>query len=403
MATKRALEGLLVLDLSHVMAGPFCAMLLGDLGADVIKVEKPTGEDSRRFGPPFVNGESVAFMGLNRNKRDICIDLKTEEGRALVRELATRADVLIENFKPSTMAKLGLAYEDLRQLNPKLIYCSISGFGQTGDYRERGGFDLIAQAASGLISVTGYPDSPPTKVGVPISDLAAGMYSAQAILAAYIHALRTGEGQQIDVSLLDSAISLTVWESAIFFATRQVSQPTGSAHRLLAPYQAFPTADKTIVIGAGNQRIWIKLCEALEREDLLTDERFTTNALRTINQAPLAEELSATLKQKCARLWLEKFHKAGVPASPVHNLAEVYEDPHLKSREMHFTFEHPTAGTIEQVGSPMKLSTTPVGFRLPPPTLGQHTKDILTWLGYSTEKIQDFRESGVVSWTEPEI
>jgi len=400
MPAKKALEGLLVLDLSHVMAGPFCAMLLGDLGADVIKVEKPGGEDSRRFGPPFISGESVAFLGLNRNKRDICIDLKTDEGRTIVRELATKADVLIENFKPSTMTNLGLGYQDLRRLNQKLIYCSISGFGQTGDYRERGGFDLIAQAMSGLIGVTGYPDGPPTKVGVPISDLAAGLYSAQAIMAAYIHALKTGEGQHIDVSLLDSAISLTVWESAIFFATRQIPQPTGSTHRLLAPYQAFPTADKPIVIGAGNQRIWIRLCETLERQDLLADARFTTNDLRTVNQAPLAEELSATLKKECAQSWLEKLHKAGVPASPIYNLAEVYQDAHVKSREMRFDFEHPSLGTIEQIGSPMKFSTTPVEFRLPPPTLGQHTKDILMWLGYSTKKIQDFGQSGVVSWSE---
>ncbi len=400
MATKRALEGLLVLDLSHVMAGPFCAMLLGDLGADVIKVEKPAGEDARRFGPPFISGESVAFLGLNRNKRDICIDLKTDEGRTIVRELATKADVLIENFKPSTMANLGLGYQDLRRLNQKLVYCSISGFGQTGDYRERGGFDLIAQAVSGLISVTGYPDGAPTKVGVPISDLTAGLYSAQAILAAYIHVLRTGEGQHIDISLLDSAISLTVWESAIFFATKQYPQPTGSAHRLLAPYQVFPTADKPIVIGAGNQRIWIRLCETLERQDLLADARFATNALRTVNQAPLAEQLSTTLKKQCAQSWLEKLHKAGVPATPIYNLAEVYEDAHVKSREMHFTFEHPSLGTIDQIGSPMKFSTTPVEFRLPPPTLGQHTKDILMWLGYSAEKIQDFRQSGVVSWSE---
>jgi crotonobetainyl-CoA:carnitine CoA-transferase CaiB-like acyl-CoA transferase len=400
MATKRALEGLLVLDLSHIMAGPFCAMMLGDLGADVIKVEKPAGEDSRRFGPPFISGESAAYLGLNRNKRDICIDLKTDEGRTIVRELATKADVLIENFKPSTIANLGLGYQDLRRLNQKLVYCSISGFGQTGNYRERGGFDLIAQAMSGLISVTGYPDSPPTKVGVPISDLTAGLYSAQAILAAYIHALRTGEGQHIDISLLDSAISLTVWESAGFFATKQIPQPTGCAHRILAPYQAFPTADKPIVIGAGNQKIWIRLCETLERQDLLADPRFRSNALRTVNQAPLAEQLSTTLKKQCAQSWLEKFHKAGVPATPIYNLADVYEDAHVKSREMRFTFEHPSLGTIDQIGSPMKFSTTPVGYRLPPPTLGQHTKDILMWLGYSADKIQDFRHSGIVSWNE---
>jgi crotonobetainyl-CoA:carnitine CoA-transferase CaiB-like acyl-CoA transferase len=401
MAKKRALEGLLVLDLSHVMAGPFCAMVLGDLGADVIKVEKPAGEDSRRFGPPFIRGESVAFLGLNRNKRDICIDLKTEKGRTIIRELATRADVLIENFKPSTMANLQLGYQDLRQLNPKLVYCSISGFGQTGEYRDRGGFDLVAQALSGLMSVTGYPDGPPTKVGVPISDLTAGLYSAQAILAAYIHVLRTGEGQHIDISLLDSAISMTVWESAIFFATRDLPQPTGSAHRLLAPYQAFPTADKPIVIGAGNDRIWMRLCETLGRQDLLADEKFATNALRTVNQLTLAKQLSMTLEKQCAQYWLKKLHEAGVPAAPIYNMAEVYDDPHVRGRDMHFTLEHRDLGTIEQVGSPMKFSQTPVGFRFPPPTLGQHTKEILEWLGYSEEKIQNLRESGVVSWSEP--
>lgn len=401
MGTKTALDGVLVLDVSHVMAGPFCAMLLGDLGADVIKVEKPTGDDSRRFGPPFINGESVAFLGVNRNKRNISIDLKTEKGRKIFRELVRGADILIENFKPSTMEKLELRYQDLHRLNRRLIYCSISGFGQTGPYRDRGGFDLIAQAMSGLISVTGYPGGAPVKVGIPLADLAAGLYGAHAILAAYIHALRTGEGQHIDISLLDAAISLTVWESATFFATKDIPQPMGSAHRLLAPYQAFPTADKPIVIGAGNQRNWLRLCETLNRQDLLADERFSTNELRTVNQVKLADQLSVTLKKQSAHYWLERLQEAGVPAGPIYDVSEVYEDPHVKSREMRFQLEHPRAGTIDQIGSPIKFSLTPVTFHAAPPALGQHTKEILAQLGYSETEILSFKESGVVSWSEP--
>lgn len=397
MRNATVLDGLVVIDAGHVMAGPFCAMLLGDLGADVIKVERPGGDDTRRFGPPFVQGESAAFLAVNRNKRGVCLNLKTEEGRQLFRELVARADVVIENYTPGTMARLGLGYEDLRPLNPGLIYCSISGFGQTGPYRNRGGFDLVAQAMSGLISVTGHPDGPPTKVGVPLSDLGAGLYAAQAVLAAYIHRLRTGEGQHLDISLLEAAVSLTVWESASYFATEIVPPPMGSAHRLLAPYQVFPTAGDPIVIGVGNQRNWTRLCEALGREDLPHDERFSTNELRTRNQLELAEELSGTFKTRQASDWLGRLEAAGVPAGPVYDIEDVYQDPHLQERGMRVRLTHPHAGPVDHIGSPIHFSLTPVSYRRPAPLLGQHSEEILTWLGYSQAEITQLKDQGVVT------
>lgn len=392
---KGPLDGVTVIDAGHIMAGPYCSMILGDLGADVIKVEKPAGDDTRRFGPPFINGESAAYLAVNRNKRGIALNLKTDDGREVFRELVRQADVLVENYKPGTMARLGLGYDDLRAINPGLIYCSITGFGQNGPYRDRRGFDLVAQAMSGLMSVTGTPDGVPVKVGVPITDLGAGLYAAQAVLAAYIHKLRTGEGQYLDISLLDAGISLMVWESAAYFGSGEIPEPLGSAHRMLAPYQAFPTADKPIVIGAGNQRGWIRLCEMLGREDLLQDERFATNELRVVNQRALAEELTAVFETETAARWLERLEAAGVPAGPVYNMQDVYGDEHVLARGMKVQLEHPTAGAINQIGSPLKMSATPATLRRPAPTLGQHSREILAELGRSEKEIQQLIELDV--------
>ncbi|HEU5393673.1 MAG TPA: CoA transferase, partial [Candidatus Methylomirabilis sp.] len=273
------LEGMVVLDATQIMAGPFCTLLLADMGADVIKVERPDGgDDTRRMGPPFITGESAAFLAMNRNKRSLALDLKKEEGRDLFRRLARRADVLVENFRPGTMEKLGLGYEALREIHSGIIYCSVSGFGRTGPYRLRGGFDLVAQGMSGLISCTGHPGGPPTKVGVPISDLNAGMYAAYGILCAYVHRLRTGRGQLVDTSLLEGAIAYTFWESAIFFATGENPEPMGSAHRLNAPYQVFRTKDGSLSVGAATQGTWEALCRAIGRPDLAADSRFRENA-----------------------------------------------------------------------------------------------------------------------------
>lgn len=394
----RALEGMVVLDATQIMAGPFCALLLADMGADVIKVEHPDGgDDTRRMGPPFIAGESAAFLAMNRNKRSVALNLKAEDGKDLFRRLARRADVLVENFRPGTMERLGLGYEALREVNPGMIYCSISGFGQTGPYRLRGGFDLVAQGMSGLISCTGHPGGPATKVGVPISDLNAGIYAAYGILGAYIHRLRTGRGQRIDTSLLEGAIAYTFWESAIFFATGKNPEPMGSAHRLNAPYQVFRTKDSSLSLGAANQSTWERLCQAIGRPDLVADPRFRENAARIERYQELATILEEVFQQDTTANWLSRLEQAGVPAGPIYNLAQVYEDPHVRAREMVVELEHPVAGPIRHIGIPVKLSDSPGRITRPAPTLGQHTDDVLEWLGLDTPAITRLRESGVVA------
>ncbi len=393
-----ALEGVHVLDLSQIMAGPFCGMLLADMGADVVKVEKPGGgDDSRRMGPPFLSGESVAFLAMNRNKRGIVVDLKKPEGQALLRRLASRADVLVEGFRPGTLEELGLGCERMLSERPELIYCSISGFGQTGPYRERGGFDLVAQGMSGLMSVTGHPGQPPVKVGVPIADLNAGMYAAYGVLCAYIHRLRTGKGQLVDTSLFEAGIAYTIWESAQYFATGEAPRPMGSAHRLSAPYQAFPTADGHLTVGGANQSTWEKLCRALEREDLALDPRFRDNASRTTRAAELAAELGKIFSARPTAEWLARLEAAGVPAGPLHDMPAVYADPQARARGMMVEIDHPKAGRVKNIGLPVKLSGTPGAIRRPAPTLGQHTDEVLREAGLAAGEISELRRSGAVA------
>ena len=390
------LDGMRVLEITQVMSGPFCGLLLGDLGADVIKVEKPGGDDSRRMAPPSINGESVAFMAINRNKRGLGLNLKSSEAREIFRTLAAKSDVVIENFRPKAMQDFGLGYDDLLALNPALIYCSISGFGQTGPYRERRGFDLVAQAMSGLMSITGDAGQPPVKVGVPIADLNAGIYACYAILAAYIHRLKTGQGQRIDTSLLEAGLAYTFWESSIYFATGVSPPPMGSAHRLSAPYQALRAADGYLALGAANQRTWEQLCTAIGRRDLLADPRFATNADRTKHQRDLAEILETVFSSKSVAEWLTVLEQAGVPAGPVYNMEQVYSDPQVQAREMMIDVEHPIAGLTKSIGLPVKLSETPGEIRRPAPALGQHTDEILGELGMSAELIASLRERHVV-------
>ena len=390
------LDGMRVLEITQVMSGPFCGLLLGDLGADVIKVEKPGGDDSRRMSPPVINGESVAFMAINRNKRGLGLNLKAEDAREIFRSLAAKSDVLIENFRPRAMEDFGLGYGDLSALNPALIYCSISGFGQTGPYRDRRGFDLVAQAMSGLMSITGEADQPPVKVGVPIADLNAGIYACYAILAAYIHRLKTGEGQRIDTSLLEGGLAYTFWESSIYFATGESPPPMGSAHRLSAPYQALRAADGYLALGAANQRTWEQLCDAIGRKDLLADPRFATNADRTKHQRELAEILEAVFATRSIGEWLTVLEQAGVPAGPVYNMEQVYRDPQVQEREMVVDVEHAIAGMTKAIGIPVKLSATPGKIRRPAPALGQHTDEILGELGLSPDLIASLRERQVV-------
>lgn len=392
-----ALDGVRVLDVSQVMAGPYCCLLLADMGADVIKIEKPQGgDDSRRMAPPFLNGESAAFLAMNRNKRSLALDLKQPAGQSIFRRLAARSDVLVENFRPGTLEGLGLGYAALSAEHPELIYCSISGFGQTGPYRERGGFDLVAQGMSGLMSITGHPGEAPVKVGVPITDLNAGMYAAYGVLCAYIHRLRTGKGQLVDTSLLEAGIAYTLWESAIYLATGQIPPPMGSAHRLSAPYQAFHTADGYINVGAANQANWEKLARALERADLLADPRFVNNPSRTVHVVELAAELDKTFITRPTGDWLARLEAAGVPAGPIYDMAQVYADPYVQAREMMVEIDHPTAGRIKNIGIPVKMSETPGAIRRPAPTLGQHGDEILGEMGFAPNEIASLRAARTV-------
>ena len=397
MTKPLPLDGIRVLDFTQILAGPFCTMLLGDMGADVIKIEKPNGgDDTRRYGPPFINGESAAFMGLNRNKRSIVLDLKSPEGIAIARHMLEEADVMIQNFRPGAMNRIGLGYEDVKKENPGIIYCTVSGFGTTGPYKNKAGFDLVAQGMSGLMSITGFSDSPPAKVGVPIADLNAGMFSANAILSAYIYRLKTGKGQHVDASLLDSGIAYTLYESASYFATGEVARPVGSAHRMIAPYQAFATSDGYINIGAANQSNWERMCRAIGREDLLEHPRFSSNAERMIHIEELTPIMEETFITQTKDYWAELLEKAGVPCGPIYDMAQVYSDPHVQARDMAVELEHPIAGKIRNIGVPVKLSETPGSIRMPAPALGQHTDEVLSQFGYSHDEVAQFRESGAV-------
>ena len=390
-----ALKGVRVLDCSQILAGPFCSMLLADMGADVIKIEKPTGgDDTRRMGPPFIDTESAAFLAINRNKRSIVLNFKEQSGVQAMKTLVKDADIVIENYRTGTMARLGLGYEDLKNINPGIIYCSISGFGRTGPYANRGGFDLVAQGMSGLMSITGVPNSPPVKVGVPIADMNAGMFATYGILTAYINKLRTKKGQYLEISLLEAAITYTVWESAGYFATGDIAEPLGSSHRNSAPYQALKTKDGHINVGAPNQSNWERFADAIQRSDLIARNDFKDNASRLVNRESLEAELELTLKTKNSSDWLEVLEKSGVPAGPILNISEVWNDPQVEARNMKVTLDHPTAGKITNIGLAAKLYGTPGRITNPAPLLGEHTREILMDAGYSKENIEDLVASG---------
>ena len=390
-----SLDGLKILDCTQILAGPFCTMLLGDMGADVIKIEKPFGgDDTRRMGPPFVGDTAAAFLMVNRNKRSLALDLKSDEGIAVFHRLVNWADVLVENLRPGAMAGLGLGYEQLKERNPKLIYCSISGFGATGPYKDRSGFDLVAQGMSGHMSFTGHPDEPAVKVSAPITDLNAGMFAVYGILSAYIHVLRTGEGQYVDTSLIEGGIAYTMWESAGLWFDGEIPSPVGSRHRMTAPYQAYRTVDGHVNIGVANQNTWARFCEAVDRPDMRDDPRFFTNADRVRNLDVLKTEIERTLDKKETAYWCERLSAKNVPSGPIYDLSEVYTDDHVKSRLMEMDIEHPSLGPIKNVGPAVKLSITPATLRRPPPDLGQHTDQVLSELGFSEREITSIRESG---------
>jgi len=400
MSSEKAgpLKGITVIELSHIMAGPVCGMMLADMGADVIKVEKiPGGDDSRRFLPPDIDGESAAYMMMNRNKRGVALNLKTEGGRRVLKRLLTHADAVTENYRHDTMQKLGFGYEDLKKVNKGLIYCTISGFGRTGPYAERGGFDLIAQGMSGLMSFTGEgPARPPCKMGAPVTDITAGILAALGILAAYTHKVKTGEGQIVDTSLFEAGIVHTYWQSAIALATGVPPGPMGSAHPLNGPYQAFETADGWITIGAANQRNWERLLEAMEAPHIGADPRFVTNADRMANLKELEGVLTEIFKTKSKAEWLELLEKAGVPAGPVMDVCEMFEDPHAQARDMIPTVEHARLGPVRTLGLPIKLSETPGKVASGAPLFGQHTHEVLGEYGFDPNERKKLIEEGAI-------
>ena len=389
------LTGVRVIDVTQIMAGPYCSMLLGDMGADVIKIEKPDGgDDVRRSGPPFVSGVSATFLNISRNKRSVVIDMKRPEGAEIVRGMAKDADIFVQNLRPGRLESFGLGYDEIRAVNPAIVYATISGFGRTGPYKDKPGFDLITQGYSGIMSVTGHPGQPPVKVSVPITDLNAGLFTAYGILAAYVNRLKTGVGQHVDSSLMEAGVAYTMWESAIYFTTGRSPGPNGSAHQISAPYQALPVSDGYITVGGANQRNWQRFCRAIDREDLIADPRFENNAGRMANRPALEEELGKTLTTQPASHWLSVLEAAGVPCGPINDMAQVYADPQVIARDMVVEVEHPAAGTIRNVGIPVKFSETPGSIRRPPPRFAEHTEEVLGEFGYSTDEIDWAQKTG---------
>ena len=389
------LAGVKVLELAQIMAGPTCGMMLADLGADVIKVERvPGGDDTRKMDRPSVKGESASFMAMNRNKRGIALNLKLPAAQDALKRMAARADVVTENYRQGTMEKLGVGYESLRKINPALIYCSISGYGRTGPYADKGGYDLIAQGMSGLMSVTGEAGRAPAKSGGPVCDINAGVLGALGVVSAYVHRLKTGEGQLVDTSLFEAGIQQMYWQAAIYFATGESPGPTGSAHILSAPYQAFRAADGWLTIGGANQSNWERLVRVLEAPHWLADPRFASNAERMKHLEALTEVMNEKIRAWKAKDLIAALDADGVPCGPINSIADVAADPHALAREMVVELEHPRAGRTRALGLPVKLSRTPGKVSRPAPVLGQHTREVLAEFGFSAAEIDTLVASG---------
>lgn len=398
-----ALEGIRVLDLTRVLAGPFTTMILADLGADVVKIEQPgQGDDARAF-PPHINGESAYFMSLNRNKRSITLDLKNDAGREVFLRMIPQADIVIENFRPGTMARLGLSYETLQQVNPRLIYAAVSGFGQTGPYSPRPAYDAIVQAMGGIMSLTGPEGGPPTRVGSSIADITAGLFTAIGILAALHKRQETGVGQMVDVAMLDCQVAILENAIARYASTGEVPRPIGNRHPSIFPFEPFDTADGQLMIAAGNDALWRKLCHAIDREDLAKDPRFATNPQRHQNYAAMRAALAQTFATKTTAEWCARLDAAGVPHGPINTVADIFADPQIRAREMLQEVSHPTAGRMPLVGVPIKLSATPGSIRHAAPRLGEHTEQILReWLGCSSDTIKRWRSQGAFGTAKQE-
>lgn len=393
------LAGLRVLDLTRVLAGPTCAQMLGDLGADVIKIEKPgSGDDTRGFAPPVMPGttESAYFIGVNRNKRSVALDIARPEGQALVRRLLASCDILVENFKAGGLAKYGLDYATLSKEFPGLIYCSITGFGQTGPYAPRPGYDALIQAMGGVMSLTGEPGRSPQKVGVPVADLFAGLYGCIGVLAALRHKEKTGQGQQIDIGMLDTSVAWLANQAMNYLATGENPPRLGNQHPNIAPYQEFPTKDGHIILAVGNDPTFERFCKAFGREDLLADPRFATNAKRVENRQAVTEALIPTMTSRTTAEWVEKLEAQKIGSGPINTLKDVFADPHVQARGMLVEMPHGSGATVKVVANPVKLSATPADYRMPPPLLGEHTEQVLSGLlGLSAAEIAALREKGV--------
>jgi crotonobetainyl-CoA:carnitine CoA-transferase CaiB-like acyl-CoA transferase len=389
------LQGITVLDLTRVLSGPYCTMMLADLGARVIKVEQPgKGDDTRAWGPPFVNGESSYFLSINRNKESITLDFKHPEGRGILDSLIERADVLVENFRPGALGKLGLAYESLAARFPRLIYASVSGFGQTGPRAREGGYDAVMQGEGGLMSITGSADGPPYRLGVAIADIVSGMFTAQGITAALFVRERTGIGQQVDVAMLDSVVALLSYQAGIYFATGAPPPRLGNRHPTIVPYETFRASDGDFVVAVGNDDQWRRFCEVT---GFPQEEQFATNRQRVTGYDRLRPALDACLRSDTRDHWIAKLRAAGVPCGSVRDLHEVFSDPQIAARDMLVELEHAAAGLLKTIGTPVKLTGTPGTIRTPPPLLGEHTSAVLAGdLGFTEPHIRDLRARGVI-------
>ena len=390
------LTGVRVLDVSQVMAGPYACMLLADMGADVVKVEPPDGGDQTRgaMGFKLKGNDSMGYLNMNRNKRSMTLNLKTEAGRKVLFRMVKDADILVENYRPGVVKRLGIDYETLSAINPRLVYASISGFGQTGPWANRPGFDLMAQAMSGIMSVTGYPGGPPVKAGVPVADIGCALFATYAMLAAYIGVKAGGRGQHIDASLFDSALAFSVWDISQYWGTGEPPEPLGTANRMSAPYQAVQSSDGYFVMGATSQKLWKQLCSVLHRQDLLVDPRFTTVSLRLANRKVLIEALEVSFKTRTSTEWIDGLLEVGIPAGPILSYPEAFESEHGRHRNMRMDIDHPVEGKVPNIGFAVKLSGTPQQVRMHPPLLGEHTQAILAEMGMDAAEQAELQTQG---------
>jgi len=398
--TTKPLEGIKVLDLTRVLAGPYCTMVLANLGAEIIKIERPgTGDDSRDFGP-FVNGESIYFISINRGKKSIAIDLKSEEGKELLMDLVKEVDILAENFRPGTMEKLGLGYDKLKEVNPRLIYAAMSGFGHSGPYSKRAAYDMIVQGMGGIMSITGQPGGEPTRVGTSVGDITAGLFGTIGILSALLGRQTTGKGQKVDVAMLDGQVSILENAIARYTASKEIPEPLGSRHPSITPFEAFKTKDSWVILAAGNDALWAKFCKVIDREDLINDPKYLTNADRNNNHDILKPILDDVFTEKTTDEWLEILNNAGIPGSPINSVDKLFNDPQIDARNMLVEVEQPGVGKIKVAGNPIKLSDIPAKEEVPvdpAPSIGQHTEEILkTLLKLDEKKVSELTSKKIV-------